>query len=140
VLRAYLAWDRVEDPAAGRGLDWLAGQANPDGGWGGGPAVVNISGHPTVSTVEETALAVETLVGAWPQEQYRKITKQGLEWLQDAVETGRYLQSAPIGFYFAKLWYHERLYPLTFTVAALGQAVSQLAAEKPAMAVTDPWS
>jgi squalene-hopene/tetraprenyl-beta-curcumene cyclase len=138
VLRAYQAWNRVADPAARRGLDWLAGQANPDGGWGGGPAVVNISGQPTVSTVEETALAVETLVGAWPLEQYQDITRQGIEWLQDAVETGRFLQSAPIGFYFAKLWYHERLYPLIFTVAALGQAVSQMAVEKPTVAATEP--
>ena len=140
MLRAYQAWDRVADPAARRGLDWLAGQVNPDGGWGGGPAVVNISGQPTVSTVEETALAVETLVGAWPLEQYQDITRQGIEWLQDAVETGRFLQSAPIGFYFAKLWYHERLYPLIFTVAALGQAVSQLAVEKPTVAATEPCS
>ena len=27
----------------------------------------------------------------------------------------------PIGFYFAKLWYHERLYPLIFTTTALGK-------------------
>ena len=30
---------------------------------------------------------------------------------------------APIGFYFAKLWYYEKLYPLVFAVAALGQAI-----------------
>jgi squalene-hopene/tetraprenyl-beta-curcumene cyclase len=39
------------------------------------------------------------------------------------VEDGRYREPAPIGFYFAKLWYFERLYPLIFTVAALRQAV-----------------
>jgi squalene-hopene/tetraprenyl-beta-curcumene cyclase len=29
------------------------------------------------------------------------------------------LPAAPIGLYFSQLWYHERLYPLVFTVAAL---------------------
>lgn len=33
-------------------------------------------------------------------------------------------EPAPIGFYFAKLWYYERLYPLIFTVGALGKAAS----------------
>ncbi len=29
------------------------------------------------------------------------------------------LEPAPIGFYFAKLWYFAKLYQLIFTVAAL---------------------
>ncbi|MEZ5301754.1 MAG: hypothetical protein R3F11_14050 [Verrucomicrobiales bacterium] len=29
------------------------------------------------------------------------------------------LLAAPIGFYFAKLWYFEKLYPLAWTMAAL---------------------
>jgi squalene-hopene/tetraprenyl-beta-curcumene cyclase len=140
VLPAYLAWDREGDQEAQRGLDWLAGKINPDGGWGGGPAVVNISGQPTVSTVEETALAVETLSGACFEGQYQKILCRGIEWLQDAVESGRFMQSAPIGFYFAKLWYHERLYPVIFTVAALGQVVSQLPSGDSAVAVAEPCS
>jgi squalene-hopene/tetraprenyl-beta-curcumene cyclase len=36
------------------------------------------------------------------------------------VENGAFRDPAPIGFYFAKLWYFERLYPLIFTVGALG--------------------
>jgi squalene-hopene/tetraprenyl-beta-curcumene cyclase len=43
--------------------------------------------------------------------------------LVEAVEAGRHRETAPVGLYFAKLWYYERLYPLTFLVAALGQAV-----------------
>ncbi len=35
---------------------------------------------------------------------------------------GRRFEPAPIGFYFAKLWYWERLYPLVWTVSALGLA------------------
>jgi squalene-hopene/tetraprenyl-beta-curcumene cyclase len=43
------------------------------------------------------------------------------------VENHQHRQPAPIGFYFAKLWYYERLYPLIFTVAALGRACRQFA-------------
>jgi squalene-hopene/tetraprenyl-beta-curcumene cyclase len=50
-----------------------------------------------------------------------------LAWLIDRVEQSQHRQPAPIGFYFAKLWYYERLYPLTFTVAALGRACRQFA-------------
>ena len=50
-----------------------------------------------------------------------------MTWLIERVERGEHRQPAPIGFYFAKLWYYERLYPLTFTVAALGRACRQFA-------------
>jgi squalene-hopene/tetraprenyl-beta-curcumene cyclase len=39
------------------------------------------------------------------------------------VETDHCREPSPIGFYFAKLWYYEKLYPLIFTVSALGQAL-----------------
>ena len=45
--------------------------------------------------------------------------------LVQRVEDGTWTQPAPIGFYFAKLWYYERLYPMVFTVAAL-EAVARL--------------
>ena len=46
----------------------------------------------------------------------------GLSWLIARVEDGRFREPSPIGFYFAKLWYFEALYPLIFTVAALRKA------------------
>ncbi|TXT20823.1 MAG: squalene-hopene cyclase [Planctomycetota bacterium] len=46
----------------------------------------------------------------------------GLSWLIPRVEDGRFREPSPIGFYFAKLWYFETLYPLIFTVAALRKA------------------
>ena len=49
--------------------------------------------------------------------------RRGLEWLIGRVEAGGLYEPTPIGFYFAKLWYFEKLYPLIFTVAALGRAV-----------------
>jgi squalene-hopene/tetraprenyl-beta-curcumene cyclase len=41
------------------------------------------------------------------------------------VEDGSFREPSPIGFYFAKLWYFERLYPLIFAVAALRVAARQ---------------
>ena len=35
------------------------------------------------------------------------------------TEEGARFDAAPIGLYFARLWYSEELYPLIFTVGAL---------------------
>jgi squalene-hopene/tetraprenyl-beta-curcumene cyclase len=48
---------------------------------------------------------------------------RGLDWLVAAVESDRFLQSSPIGLYFAKLWYYEELYPIIFTASALRRAI-----------------
>ena len=45
----------------------------------------------------------------------------GVTFLVQSVDDRRHRISWPIGFYFAKLWYHERLYPSIFTAAALGK-------------------
>jgi squalene-hopene/tetraprenyl-beta-curcumene cyclase len=85
------------------------------------------------SSVEETALAVEALLAATnpdPRTPSPALAR-GLAWLIERVERGEHRQPAPIGFYFAKLWYYERLYPLTFTVAALGRACRQFACPAP---------
>ena len=100
-------------PAA-RGAAWIAASQNDDGGWGG------VRGVP--SSVEETALAVEALAGT----SHGEATERGARWLIDRVESGAWREAAPIGFYFAKLWYHERLYPLIWTVAALGRVCRSL--------------
>ena len=107
------------------------------------------SGHPQrwvipnlQSSVEETALAVEALLSI-PNPDPRTpspasdAVDRGLAWLIERVERGEHRQPAPIGFYFAKLWYYERLYPLTFTVAALGRACRQF--DPPASTGTTPW-
>jgi len=75
--------------------------------------------------VEETALAVDTLLalGLSPEE---PAVTQGLHWLLESVETGTYTETTPIGFYFAKLWYFEQLYPIIFTVSALHRAETVL--------------
>jgi squalene-hopene/tetraprenyl-beta-curcumene cyclase len=95
-------------PAA-RGAAWIASAQNDDGGWGG------VRGAP--SSVEETALAVEALAGT----SHADCVARGVAWLVARVESGAWREPSPIGFYFAKLWYHERLYPLIWTVGALGR-------------------
>ena len=96
---------------ATRGADWIATAQNDDGGWGG------VRGVP--SSVEETALAVEALAGT----SHGASVERGVAWLVERVESGAWREPSPIGFYFAKLWYHERLYPLVWTVGALGKVV-----------------
>ena len=110
VLAAYRDLGMADAPECQRGVSYLRGAQNDDGGWGGA------AGCP--SSVEETALAVEVLIDLAPDPVGR-----GLAWLTHAVESGRFREPSPIGFYFAKLWYFEKLYPLIFTVAALGRAV-----------------
>jgi squalene-hopene/tetraprenyl-beta-curcumene cyclase len=124
VLAAYRDLGMMDNEPARRGIDWLLSVQNADGGWGGAAGVP--------SSIEETALAVEVLLdsenvardsvadrrGAADSEAVNK----GLAWLVEQVEAGRLKNPTPIGFYFAKLWYFERLYPIIFTIAALGRA------------------
>jgi squalene-hopene/tetraprenyl-beta-curcumene cyclase len=122
VLMAYRDLDLTETNPARRGYEWLMKSQNHDGGWGGGPSIEARHGAGRVSSVEETAVAVEALLAA-PGDRFQPAVTKGLAWLIEAVESGRHLECSPIGFYFAKLWYHEKLYPLTFTVSALGRAL-----------------
>jgi squalene-hopene/tetraprenyl-beta-curcumene cyclase len=122
VLLAYRDTNRMHDPAATRGLKWLASQQNKDGSFGG--------------SIEETALAVEGLMsclisGPDPQT-YRETIDRGLAWLVERVEKNEHRNSSPIGFYFAKLWYYEELYPLIFTVSTLRQALQSCQSLPPA--------
>jgi squalene-hopene/tetraprenyl-beta-curcumene cyclase len=72
-------------------------------------------------TIEETAVALEGLIACGGTDT-RVSRERGIDWLCEAVDQKYYLTSQPIGFYFAKLWYHEVLYPLTFTLSALERA------------------
>ena len=51
---------------------------------------------------------------------------QGTNFLIDGLESGRHRVAWPIGFYFAKLWYHEKLYPYVFSASALGKFLGAL--------------
>jgi squalene-hopene/tetraprenyl-beta-curcumene cyclase len=77
----------------------------PSGGWGGSTGCAE--------SIEETALATEGLFDI-----------RGANRLIELVESGN-LTASPIGLYFARLWYFEKLYPLIFAVSALGKIASQ---------------
>ena len=119
VLLAYRDLDLLNSSQARRGLAWLGGAQNPDGGWGGAAG--------TPSTVEETALAVEALANPTDDASALEAQRRGVGWLLQRIENGEWKKPSPIGLYFAKLWYFEKLYPQIFTVAALGRARRVLA-------------
>ena len=98
-----------EFPQADRGARWLMDHQNKDGGWGS-------LKNETPSTIEETALAVSAL--AWRTEAV-EATARGRNWLIGATHSGTKFEASPIGFYFARLWYFERAYPIVWTVEAL---------------------
>ena len=115
--------------AARRGRAWLVAAQHESGGWGGAPIAP--------PSVEETALAVEALAdsdafdGGGDTAQSEAVAR-GLRWLVGRAEDGSCFDASPIGFYFAKLWYFERLYPLVFTVGALGRALRLAKSNDPA--------
>ena len=127
VLLGLHAYGKSQEPMAQRGLQALVALQNLDGGWGGGPRHVDEGESKISSSIEETALALEALLPCVHTDQNVKTAVfNGLEWLLSEVEHQRHRDVSPIGFYFAKLWYYEELYPLTFTASALAAAVRML--------------
>ena len=113
-------------------VDWLIRAQNANGGWGGGLR--------TQPSIEETALAIDALVladgglnlgfrrGAARRELHESIVR-GVAWLIEHTREGTHFDPAPIGFYFAKLWYYEKLYPIIFAVGALQRVAGVLEGE-----------
>ena len=87
-----------------RAIDWLTLAQNPDGSWGGDTQ--------TPGSVEETSLALQALSTCSPEQ--TTAIKNGLAYLDQARLTHSDFEPTPIGFYFAKLWYFEKLYPLIY--------------------------
>lgn len=105
--------------AVRRGVAALLEIRNEDGGFGGARDVR--------SSIEETATALHALAHVArtePDAAARARLRDGpladaACCLADATRGGTRFPAAPIGLYFARLWYSERLYPVLFTVAAL---------------------
>lgn len=119
VLGGMAAARAFEDPTidgiAGRGVTWLLDVQNSDGGWGGARGVR--------STIEETGVALSGLAAAGnltADERVARAIGRGCEWLIDASASAH--EAAPIGLYFARLWYYEELYPALFALNGLGAA------------------
>jgi len=117
--------------AVSEGTNWLVKAQNDNGSWGG------YAGGPP--SIEETALAVHALakVLALPAEMLEIAAgdvslslRRGVSWLIARIQDESWVHPSPIGFYFAKLWYFEKTYPLAFTVGAL-RAVDALMVRRP---------
>jgi squalene-hopene/tetraprenyl-beta-curcumene cyclase len=95
-------------------VDWLLTVQNADGGWGGDAGIA--------STIEETGVVLSALAGELSSQaspRLHEAAARGASWLSAAV-TNQDLSAAPIGLYFARLWYYEELYPLIFALSGLG--------------------
>jgi squalene-hopene/tetraprenyl-beta-curcumene cyclase len=106
-------------PMIDHGLNWLLSAQNPYGGWGGAPGVR--------SSVEETCQAIVALSAArggkpTGTQPFADAIQRAAAWVAVKTGDGGSFAADPIGLYFAKLWYSERLYPLIGAVAALGAA------------------
>lgn len=81
---------------------YLLTQQNADGSWGGKRGVAG--------TIEETSLSVCAL-----SKSHEESRLKAVEWLINREK----ITAAPIGLYFAMLWYDEKLYPLIYFTEAL---------------------
>jgi squalene-hopene/tetraprenyl-beta-curcumene cyclase len=97
--------DAATDYAIAKAAQFLYNSQNEPEGWGG-----DLS---SPESIEETALAVEALDSS--------ISAMRLVELLESPE----ITAAPIGLYFARLWYYEKLYPLIFATSALGSILSK---------------
>ncbi len=136
-------------PLADMAVDFLLGERNRDGGWGGGVSLSAKVSESVQSSVEETSVALEAICHYYetylvdhglnsryqgsglsespslPGRESRCLEAiiGAASWLTDAIEREQHRVAWPIGFYFAKLWYYEKLYPLVFATAAMGAVV-----------------
>jgi squalene-hopene/tetraprenyl-beta-curcumene cyclase len=112
--RVLIALNQVQPRSemADRAADWLVAAQNHDGGWGGDRMIS--------STIEETSVAVAALCGA-SRECAAVAVGRGTAWIVESTRGGDGTSPSPIGFYFAKLWYYERLYPLIFAADAMAR-------------------
>ena len=89
---------------------YLLLQQNSDGSWGGKKDITG--------TIEETSLAISAL-----SKNHHEACIRGFDWLIN--EYGKNdLRGAPIGLYFAALWYDEQMYPLVYYIEALRRFLS----------------
>lgn len=94
---------------AKKGIDYLLSVQNEDGGWGGAAEVR--------SKVTLTARALGALA-SYPEDNTAAMT-YAFDYLYSKYQQNKLLQAEPIGLYFARLWYSEELYNITFALNAL---------------------
>ncbi|OPZ09633.1 MAG: hypothetical protein BWZ10_02537 [candidate division BRC1 bacterium ADurb.BinA364] len=81
--------------------------------------------------MEETAVALDAL-NDWPGDRAAaEAAGRAAEHLARRILAGDLERPAPIGLYFSVLWYSERIYPMAWTVSALGRWLRQADEDKP---------
>ena len=94
---------------AQKGIAYLLSVQNVDGGWGGARDVVS-----------KVTLTARTLAALAPcKEVSDEVIKRGFDYLYRLYQQGEIYRPEPIGLYFARLWYSEELYSVTFLLNAL---------------------
>lgn len=99
------------------GRQYLRSARKADGSFGGDANAP--------ASIEETAVALHALSGE------EQDVMGSVQWLITATENGTCFPTAPIGLYFARLWYHEQLYPVVWTLGALRAARRELLTSEP---------
>ena len=98
------------------GREYLYCVQKDDGSFGGDAT--------SPASLEETAVALQALVSEGVNAREKVLLS--VQWLVTATASGTRFPPAPIGLYFARLWYHEQLYPVIWTLSALCAAKKAL--------------
>ena len=112
MVTAYLSGSRAlaekAEALIASGVAYLLKTQKGDGSWGGDETAP--------SSIEETAVALTALCRTGGSLAARE---KAASWLISATREGTHFPPSPIGLYFARLWYHEQLYPVVWTLQAL---------------------
>jgi squalene-hopene/tetraprenyl-beta-curcumene cyclase len=92
-----------------KGKNYLLSAQNADGGWGGADGLPS---KVTLTARTLSALAVSPQVDG-------EAIERGVAFLYRRFRENTLTRAEPIGLYFARLWYSEELYNITFTLSAL---------------------
>ena len=111
----YRDLDLTAGSEAKSGMKYMIEAQNEDGGWGGSKG--------TPSSFEETALSLIGLSGFVNATDTKTAFYKGADHLAGRISEGKF-DPAPIGLYFQSLWYYEKLYPLIWGTAAMGEVLN----------------
>ena len=96
-------------PLIAKGIEFLLSAQNEDGGWGGAKGVR--------SKVTLTSRALSALASV--ENPDMESIERGFDYLHEMWQADKFYREEPIGLYFARLWYSERMYNMVFTLIAL---------------------
>ena len=131
VVRALGTIGEESSDCCHKAVRWILDNQNDDGGWSARRGLE--------SSVEETGLALDSLAGlkmgagtvagtaqgvlgtTVPDPIFNHAIDRAAQWLALRVNKGTVDRPSPIGFYFARLWYFEDLYPIIIAAARLNR-------------------